>query len=321
MLRISIATLICVSLAHAGDAVIKLGIDSWAANYPANVAESKGFWKAEGVQVEIVHYDTDTERARAISGGIVHLGNSMLGSAVTWHLEGTPMRILAETDWSHGGDKVIAGKGVEVAALAGKQIGVYSADIAVAFFLSKVLASKGVDIAAVELAELEPEALTQQLLAGNLPLIANYDPQADLAVKGGGRLVATTADFAGVMPEGLVGRADKLGEIPAEQLAKFMRGWAKAVTWSQDPAHFAELSTIVRTQTVTGDDAPKTDADVRELLAGVRVHDAKALVERNREGLPVWLREVNLFLVATKRKGLDPGALVDPGFIASALAP
>jgi hypothetical protein len=84
----------------AGEAPIKLGTDAWIANYPADVAASKGFWKAEGVAVELVHFDTDSERANATSSGVVDLGLSMIGSAISWQLDGKPVTIVAEMERS-----------------------------------------------------------------------------------------------------------------------------------------------------------------------------------------------------------------------------
>ena len=311
-----------LAVAQAGDAaLIRIGTDPWIANYPANVAATKGFWKEQGLEVKIITYETDSERANATKSGKVHCGISMLGSALSWIQEGLPVTVLAETDWSHGGDKFIITKGIEAKALAGKRIGIYVDDTAVCYFLAQALAKHGLTLAQVELVEMEPDAMTKQFLAGKLPAIVNYDPAASNAVAGGGVQVASTADFPGVMPEGLVANRERWSELSQDQQTKLLRGWVKAVTWSKDPANWQELCTIIRTQTYAGAaEGPKDEAAVKELLAGVLVHDAKTMAKRNQDDLRNWLTEVKGFLKQNKRlkEDFDPAAIFDPAPIAAA---
>jgi NitT/TauT family transport system substrate-binding protein len=313
-----------VCCAWAGDVPdIRLAINPWIADAPANVADTKGFWKAEGLTVEVVNYDTDSEMVNAMKGGKVHLCLTMLGSAFSWAMDKDPVVIVAETDWSNGGDKFIIKKGTDLAKLRGQPVGVYSDDASVAFFVSKCLGKKGLKISDVELLELDAEPLTAQYVAGKLLAVSTYEPQASKVVEAGGEIVATTADFPGCMPEGLVGNKDALAKLPPGALVKFLRGWAKAATWSIDPANAAEYAKIVCTQTYSGPDAPKDAAAVKELMAGVRLHDLAALREQNIKSLPVWLIEVKKFLADNNRlKGeLDLGALYDPKAAQAAFAP
>jgi NitT/TauT family transport system substrate-binding protein len=324
MRLVSAATYIilcALSSAWAVDGPIRVATDDWVANYPLNVAQDKGFFAAEGLQVELISYESDNDRTTATRTGKVHFGTSMLGSAITWRLAGDPIIILAETDWSHGGDRFITAPGIDPKALAGKRVGVYQDDVAVGFFLHKALAVHGLSVAQAELVELEPDPLTAQLIAGKLPAIVNYDPAASAAVAGGGTLRATTADFPGVMPEGLVGHRDRLRELGADRLTRFMRAWVRAVAWAGDPANRAEFGTILRTKTLAGPDQPTDDAAALASLSGVRVHDSATLAERNRTGLPAWLAEVEAYLavrgIPTK---LPPAELIDTAGVLAATA-
>jgi len=227
--------------------------------------------------------------------------------------------VIAETDWSHGGDRFITAAGIDVKNLAGKQVGVYQDDVAVGFFLHKALAAHGLSIAKVELVELEPDPLTAQVIAGKLSAVVNYDPAAAAAITGGATLRATTADLAGVMPEGLVAHRDRARELGADKLTAFMRAWMKAVAWAGEPANRAEFATILRTKTLAGADQPGDDAAALLALEGVRVHDAATLAERNRTGLPAWLGEVEAFLVTRGTPAKLPAAeLLDTAAVLSA---
>jgi NitT/TauT family transport system substrate-binding protein len=324
MTRSMLSLVLLAGAAWAGDGPdLRLAINPWIANAPASVADSKGFWKAEGLNVEVINYDTDSEMVNAMKGGKVHICMSMLGSALSWAMDKDPVVIVAETDWSNGGDKFILKKGTAPAALKGQPVGVYSDDVAVAFFVGKCLGKSGLKISDVELLEMDVEPLTAQYIAGKLLAVSTYDPQAGKVVEAGGQVVATTADFPGCMPEGMIGNKDTLAKLPPGTLVKFLRGWAKAATWALDPANATEYAQIVCTQTYSGPDAPKDAAAVKELMAGVRLHDLTALRQHNATTLPAWLAEVKQFLADNKRlkSDIDLGALYDPKPAQAAFAP
>ena len=75
----------------------------------------------------------------------------------------------------------------------------------------------------IETVELEPEVLADNFIAGRFDVIVNYDPQALRAEReGDGQVAATSASYEGVIPKGLVARADVLESIPEVDLSKII---------------------------------------------------------------------------------------------------
>jgi NitT/TauT family transport system substrate-binding protein len=111
----------------------------------------------------------------------------------------------------------------------------------------------------------------------------SYEPYSLQAEKDGGTVVATSATFAGCMPEGLGGRREAIAAIPRDDLKKIMAGWLEAVRWSQDPANWAEYRDIVNTRTFA-EPMPFDDAAIKDMLANVSIHDPLTLRTRNAVG-------------------------------------
>ena len=274
----------------------KVGMIHWIAYSPLNVAEAKGLWKDQGLDVEVVNFGSNQELNAALENKRIDIALDMLGSWVGLTMSGTPIAILGETDWSNGGDKIIAKKGLDMAALKGQTVGIYLNQPSVTFFLNRFLAANGLKLADVKTVEVEPEAMADNFIAGKMPLTVNYDPQALRAIKeGDGTVVATSATYPGVIPEGFAARADTLADLPPADLTKLFAGWTKAVAWTKDPANWAEYVTILNAKTFEGE-KPYSEAELKEMLAAVSIHDKATQLERNTVGLKAYMTELHAFL-------------------------
>jgi len=279
----------------------KVGMIHWIACSPLNVADVKGFWKEQGLDVQVVNFGSNQELNAALENKRIDVAQDMVGSWVGLSMAGVPLAILGETDWSHGGDKIIAKNGLDLTKLKGQTVGIYLEQPSVTFFLGKYLQANALKLSEVKTVEVEPEAMTDNFIAGRMQLIVNYDPQALRAVKDGdGKVVATSATYPGVIPEGFVARSDVLKDIDPADLTKFFKGWIKAVAWSKDPANWAEYAKILNAKTFEGE-KPYPEAELKEMLASVAVHDRQQQLERNTSGLKTYLTELHAYL---KENGL-----------------
>lgn len=303
---------------------LKVGTVAWAGFSPLNVADAKGFWKEQGLEVEVTIFGSNQEVNGALQGGRIDLALDMLGSWVGMYQTGVPLVIVGETDWSNGGDKIIAKKGYDLAQLKGQRVGVYLDQPSVTYFLNRFLEGHHLTLADVEAVELEPQAMSDNFIAGRLSLIVNYDPQALRAEKeGGGLVVATSATYPGVIPEGFAALAANWASIPAEDKARLWRGWLKAVAWAKDPANWADYQRILNERTFPNDpDFP--EADLRAMVDAVSIHPPATLVERNRAGgqLAEYLENLRAFLKAGGQlpKDYTPAQLLSTDSLSAACA-
>jgi NitT/TauT family transport system substrate-binding protein len=307
--------------AHAD--IYKIAIQAWTGFAPANVADVKGFWKSEGVNVKTVVIKNPQQALEMFREGRIHFIFDMIGTGIGMYMDGVPLVILAETDWSNGGDKLIVKKDLDARALKGKPIGVYYNKPSINYFLNKYLESINVKFSDIRPVEIELAELTEKFISGVFDIIVSYDPEALRAERGGnGKLAATSASYEGCIPEGMMALESSLEKIPQEDLKKIFRGWIKAVQWIEDPANWKEYMDILNNHTFKGD-SPHPENDLKEMVGAVKLHPTATLYERNMAGggLQTYLNELKLFLKANKMltKDFDPDKIFQNKAIMGAL--
>lgn len=309
---VSLALLLFLtSSAHAK--TYKIGLVPWAGFSTASVAEAKGFWKEENADVQVFVFPNVQTSHSALKAKRLDLAFDMAGTAVGFYMSGLPVVFAAETDWSHGGDKVIVPQTYDKTVLKSKPIGVYLNQPPVLIFLWKYLKQQGIPFSDIQLVEMETKPLADNFIAGRVPLIVSYDPEAIRAEREGkGVVAATTADFPGVMPEGLIALRDVYDSIPKEDLSKIFRGLIRAAIWCSNTANTKEWMQIMNQKIFH--ESPYAEQDLLDMIKAVRIHGPSQLVERNRQGggiyayleeMKTFLREANLF-----KKDFTPDAIL-----------
>ncbi len=318
-LMTGLITLFFISSAYAR--TYKIGMIHWIAYSPLNVAAEKGLWK--GVDVEVINFGSNQELNSALEHKRIDIALDMMGSWVGMYMDGVPLTLIGETDWSYGGDKIIAKKGVDMSALKGGTIGVYLNMPSVTFFLNKYLSPNNLKLSDVNIIELEPETMADNFISNRFKVIVNYDPQALRAEReGNGKVVATSASYAGCIPEGFVAYTEVLKNIPEKDLSKIFKGWIDAVKWAKESSNWNEYKKILNGKTFEGEDA-YSDADLKGMINSVAIHDVKTQLERNKDGggFETYLNELRIFLKQNNmlKKDFDPKKLFNNKVIVDTL--
>uniref|UniRef100_A0A0A8KWX4 Nitrate/sulfonate/bicarbonate ABC transporter periplasmic components-like protein n=1 Tax=wastewater metagenome TaxID=527639 RepID=A0A0A8KWX4_9ZZZZ len=271
----------------------------WIAFAPINVADAKGFWKELDLNIQVKNFSGEEDGGTAFRSKATDIDVDMIGTFIGNYMDQIPLVVVAEMDWSNGGDKIITKKDFDLSGVKGKTIGTYSDKPAATFFINKFLSANGISLKDITLASMEPEQLTQNFVSGRMPLILNYDPQAIKAVKDGAGVVrATTATYPGSMPEGVSIRADVFKAMPKEDLVNFFKGWIKATKWAKDPANWNDFVQILNTKTFEGEE-PYSEQELKDMLASVKLHSVAELKERNTTGIFEHIKELRAFLENT----------------------
>lgn len=295
----------------------KIGTHHWIGFSPNDVAYVKGFWKSQGIEVELVNFTNERDACNALVNKRIDIAYQMMGTWIGFYMEGLPITLIAESDWSHGGDKVIIKKELDhITKLKGQGFGVYVENPAVLFFLYKYLDSNHLKLSDVRIiGGLDTKELADIFIFNRIRGLVLYNPQALRAEKeGNGKVVGTTASYPGCMPEGAAVRTGMLKQIPQEDLFKIFRGWNDAVTWISNRKNWKEYREILNSKTFAGE-PPYSEKDIKEMYEGVRLHDRKMLWERNKDGggLHVWLKALRIMLKDSGRlvRDFDPDKIFD----------
>ncbi len=302
----------------------KVGLSAWSGYSPANVADVKGFWKAQGLDVAVFMLPGNPAVQKALIQQRIDIAVDITGFWVERVMEGIPVTVLAEIDWSNGGDKIMLRKGVTPEALKGLLIGTYDDTSASLLFLHRFLKDHGLKIADVTRAVFETSELPKRMRTTNMAAIVCYDPYAlEVEQDGTAELGTSTAAYPGSIADSIAMRTEVLQAMPREDVVKFLKGWIQATEWIKDEANWSEYAQILN-QKMYQADPPLADDVLRGILTGVKIHDAAMLRQQHQpgSGIFLYLQDLKAALIENQllKKDFTPEALVDTSFLLEALA-
>ncbi len=286
-----------------------------------DVAQAKGFWKAEGLEIQLLNHPDGATYLDALLSRKVDFTCGMVGDMVWIHTSAAPVSILLESNWSLGSDKFLVRRGRTLADLAGKPVGIYQDTFALPFFLRKALGPDFRHLAKSRFVHLSPADMAAQFKVGRLDLAVLYDPFAkDLEAHA--RTASTSAQPPGCIPEGLFGFRDTIAAMPAADLDALLRGVIRAITWMGEAQNDEELLKIVNQGSLQSRPIRSVE-ELRALKRGAPLHDRAHLGSRNQRGggLPAFLAELQLFVQSYKPSAAQfrPADLFDPAPVQRAL--
>lgn len=316
---VALTILLGVMALPAAAGPLRIGTVAWMGWSPLHVAREKGFWKDRGLDVEVITYDDPIVILGAIKAKRIHLAMDMAGSLVGIHMNGEPVVAIAETDWSHGGDKIVVRKGRRLEDHLGGVIGVFLDQPSCLFFLGKYLAQRHLALSRFRIVEINPRDLSAQFAAGRIPVMVNYEPWVhEAVVEGDGRVLATSADYEGCIPECMWGYRDTIEEIGPESIHIILEGWIRAVRWMGAAGHRDALFEILK-RTTFRNEPGLGHGDLSRMMAEVVIHDPSGLMARNRTGggLYGYLAELKTFLSSNDllKKDFTPESIFDNRYI------
>jgi len=257
---------------------LRVAYTHWFACVPLGIAEDRKFWRDAGLQVELRDYQTNQEVVAALKDGEVDIGYAMIADWVDVALGGAPVTIIGETDWSDGGDKLLLRKGATLAGLKGSPIAVAVRGSAVMLFLRESLRRENLSVSDFPIVEVpDAENGLKLFTEEKLQAVVSNEPWASRIEKAGAAIVATTADFPGVAPEGFAARR---GQVDDATLKSFFSVWFRAVAFLRDPANQRAVAEIASVYAFAGAEAI-TPADVAGYARTTPVHDAATALRHN----------------------------------------
>jgi len=297
------ALVLCVIMGvqAAAAKVYTMGIvDFWMPYGIAYVASEKGFWKQEGLDVEVKLYKGD-DAITAFRHDKLDFYNLITSEAIEFINNNPANLFIYEYDISNGGDKLILANRIKTLdALKGETVGLYLDTAGVRFFLHKVLA----DRSNITLADIQTRvvknspSLSKAFKRGTFAAVMQFGSEADQLVDtGAGHAAATSADYPGVIGDGIITRKKLVQEHP-DVIRKLLSGWMRATVWASDPKNRAAFLDILN-RTVFKSDPQSTQA-LREMESEVIVHHTrKGVLVENGAHLSKFTTEVLDYLKQT----------------------
>jgi NitT/TauT family transport system substrate-binding protein len=209
------------------------GVHSWPGGGVIYIGEEKGFFKENGIDLEIQKIENfDTKRASLISGNIdLDIANTM-DQALIYFDNSFKAEIIGITDESVGGDGLVVGMGIKsVTDLKGKTIA-YAEASPSDFFLRYLLNEKGIPLDSVSLKPVaDPQIAGTSFISGSVDAAVTYEPFLSQSLSNeGSSILFSTKEYPTLIPGLIIANGEDIA-LRSDIYKKFMSAWFKSVEY------------------------------------------------------------------------------------------
>lgn len=206
---------------------MSFALDLWPGYYPAIVAKQRGLFAARGLDVDI-RLPGNTNRMLAdFSAGSHDLVAVALGDIINLTSQFREVRVILVADESSGGDAILSFE--PNLALEGKRIGTNLGGFG-ELLVNELLVSQSISPAQVQLVNIDAEQALELLQDGSLDYAHTWEPFVTQAENAGAKVVFSSADTPGLIPDVVAIRERFAAEHP-EQVKAFVAAWLEAQAW------------------------------------------------------------------------------------------
>jgi NitT/TauT family transport system substrate-binding protein len=198
-----LTALALTAAAHAQDTAVAIGMSGWTGFAPLTLAKEAGLFKKHGLDVTIKKIP-QKDRHLAIASGDIQCAATTVETWIVWNANGVAATQIFQLDKSYGADGMVVRPGINsIKDLKGKTVAASAPGTAPYFTLAWFLKQNGLSLKDVTIANLEPQAAANAILAGvaNLDAAMTYEPflSAVRAKPEAGKIIATTLDYPMIM--------------------------------------------------------------------------------------------------------------------------
>jgi NitT/TauT family transport system substrate-binding protein len=249
--------MVMAGAAQAGS--LKLGHSTWVGYGPFYIARDKGFFKEEGVDVELVIMEDTPIKMGALMAGQLDLVASTVDEFPIYMKPGIGLHYVLAVDNSKGGDGIVANKDIAgITDLKGKKVAFEEGSVS-QFFLNALLKDAGLSQADIEAVNMAATDAGVAFAARQVDAAVTWEPALSQGAKAEhGHLLLTSADKPGLITD-VVAATDATIKDKSSDVKSFVRAWYKALDfiksspeeanaimaggvggWLNDPKVFAE---------------------------------------------------------------------------------
>jgi len=293
---------------------LQIAIDLWAGYYPALLAEQLGYFRAEGVAVELsIPEDTDQLLVDFAAGSLDGIGVAS-GDTINVVEANPDARIILFSDLSSGADMVLGMPPINLPEdLQGRNVGTNLGGFG-ELLVRQMLDQHGVLPSSVKVVNVDASKAVERLVSGELAAVHTWEPYAARARALGAKVLYTSSEADGLILDGFIFSGETLRSRPSA-VRRFVKAWFRATEHWQ--AHPGEDDALLAKRLAAAPGSPS--------LSGIHLftlEEERQLFEpgpTNRSARHVLERFVDYFLSrGTISAAPDLERLIDPHFLPAA---
>ncbi|MEG4147389.1 ABC transporter substrate-binding protein [Microcoleus sp. Pol12B5] len=209
---------------------LKVSFVPFVSYTPLIIAQEKGFFKAQGIDVELGYVDYSQLQDADFSAGKYDAIGLTLGDLVILSATNPDMQAVMVLDESTGADVVVAQSGIKtIPNLKGKKLGTHLGSFSEVFVTEMLKTSKltSDDVSLVQVEHLEiPDRLQNNAIqAGH-----TWEPYLSEALKLGAHILFTSKQTPGLILDLVAFRGEVIRDRP-EDIRAFVRGWLQGLSY------------------------------------------------------------------------------------------
>jgi NitT/TauT family transport system substrate-binding protein len=278
----------------SGD-TIKIGYSAWPGWFPLTVAETEGVYEDLGLDVEFVFFTDYTASLDALAAEQVDINAQTLNDTLFGVAAGSEQTVIVAGDNSTGNDAIICDESIgSVAELEGKTVAAEEG-VVDHFLLLQGLAEEGLTEDDIDFVGVKTDAAAAGFAEGQFDCVGVFAPFTVTALeREGSKVLFSSADFPGVIPDHLVALTSLVEERP-EDVQTIVDGWYDTLALiEEDPEG---------TTAIMAEKAGLTPEEYDDLSEGTTIFDAEEALSAFEDrpddptSLPEMARRINPFLL------------------------
>jgi len=218
-----------ISTIPASAGTMRLGMTTWVGYGPMFLARDKGFFKENGLDVELRIIEDAAIYMAAVAAGELDGNASTLDEIMKYRSPEFCFKAVAALDDSHGGDGVLVREDVKsLKDLKGKQVGMNEGSVS-QFWFNILLTREGMTEKDLEITNMTADDAAAAFIAGQIPAAVTWEPHLSLVrTKKQGKVLIDSAETPGLIVDVADLTCDYIKNNPKDVEA-FNKGLFKAV--------------------------------------------------------------------------------------------
>lgn len=212
-----------------GTDTVGMGIQPWLGYGPWYVADEKGYFDDESVDVTITNFMNDADMSAAFASDRIQVANVASHTALQLKEQGLDISIVLLLDASLTADAILTdGSITDVADLKGKNIAFEEGSVS-NLLLGYALEEAGLSLDDITPVPMDPSEAATALIGGSVPVAVTYEPYISEASQAGDfEKIFTAGEKTGLISDVLIVDNGYLEENP-EAVQKVVNAWGPAV--------------------------------------------------------------------------------------------
>jgi NitT/TauT family transport system substrate-binding protein len=214
---------------------LTVGLTTWVGYGLLHLANEKGFFKKNDIDVSLVTVQDKPSTAAAIATGRLDGWSTTVDTFIFYNAQKLGIKQVLAVDFSKGGEGIVAAKDIQsVQDLKGRTLGAEEGS-STYFLLLNLLGDNDMTTKDISLQSMRAGDAGAAFAAGRLDAAATWDPWLSKAKERGGHILASSADKPGLIVDTVAFRADVIESRP-DDIRNFIKAYFEAYDyWKSSP--------------------------------------------------------------------------------------